>query len=605
MDKPAALCATIRTVIVDPKELTIVFVATRHHCELILAVMCAVFPDRPATAIYGAMDQEARSAHLRNFRNGVTPLLIVTDVAARGLDVPLVDNVINYNMTPAARLFVHRCGRAARQGRPGVAMSLVEPDELPYFVDLHTFLDRTPADARGPQSLRENEKVSTKDTNTDMVKYSRSNGWTPEKSHYGFVPQMALDVEARTLFVASRHDDGTLVALSKVAANAMHQYRKTRPVASKRAAVYAKTLRLSELHPLFLFSMSPITKRTTASSQYTDTEASSLKRRLGKYRPSQSILELKLTTVKDEAACQEAAKEFRDTVIRRKRIQNERTNSQSLGIRAKQDQKNAVETLWLDEPCIKRDCIENPDRKRRLSKAERKALKSGADIVKKKRKPKQTTFKGDDYIQYGDARKAELDYLHRDSRKKDGSAAGASMAMLESALLDVNPDEALDMMKRQSMYKWDSRKRKYVQSTVAELLDGAKQRGNKRLKTESGQIVSSIAAAASGDLYRKWRSKCKRGSSYAQGVGARSERTTDCGPGKKVDYRNNNCTAARKKQKRPRTIHNSPDTTYPQPQIHELRSAAQIAKKRKEKANLKIKNLPKDIRCALSGSSGK
>jgi len=478
-------------------------------------------------------------------------------------------------------------------------MSLVEPDELPYFVDLHTFLDRIPADARGPQSLRVNEKISTKqDTNTDIVQYSRSSGWTPDKSHYGCLPQIALDVEARTLFVASQHDDGTLVALSKVATNAMHQYRKTRPVASKRAAVYAKTLRLSELHPLFLVSMSPITKRTMASTQYTDMEASSLKRRLGKYRPSQSILELKLTAAKDEAACQEAAKEFRDTVIRRKRIQDERTRSQSLGIHAKQDQKDVVEMLWSDGACIKRDFIETPDRKRRLSKAERKVLKSGAGKVQKIKTPKQTTFKRDDYIQYGDAREAELDYLHEDSRRKDSSAAGAGMAMLESALLDVNPDEALDMMKRQSMYKWDARKRKYVQSTVAELLDGAKQRGNKRLKTESGQVVSSIATAASGDLYRKWRSKCKRGPSYSQGVGACSDRTTDYGSGGKIDYRNNNRTAARKK-KRPRIHQNpqNPNATYHL--TDELKSAVQIARKRKERTNLELKNMRKDKRRAL------
>jgi ATP-dependent RNA helicase DDX54/DBP10 len=598
MDKPAALCATIRTVIVNPKELTIVFVATRHHCELVLAVVAAVFPDRPAAAIYGAMDQEARSGHLRNFRNGVTPLLIVTDVAARGLDVPLVDSVINYNMTPAARLFVHRCGRAARQGRPGVALSLIEPDELPYFVDLHTFLDRIPADARGPQSLHDDEKIVTKQANIDLLKYSRSNGWTPDKSHYGSMPQMALDMEAHTLAVASQHDDGTLVSLSKVAANAMQQYRKTRPAASKRAAVSAKRLRLTELHPLFLYSQIPLaTIRKTSSTQHTDLEASSLRNRLAKYRPSQSILELKLTAAKDEAACQEAAKDFRETVVRRKRLQDERARSQALVI---QDQTNAAESLsWLDgargEYGVTEKHIENPERKRRLSKAERKTLKSGVDKVQEREKSKQIISKGD-YIQYGNTREAELDYLLGDTRKKDGSAVGTGMAMLESALLDVAPDEALDMMKRQSMYRWDARKRKYIQSTVAEILDGTKQRGNKRLKTESGQMVSTTATTTSGDLYRKWREKCKRG--YAQGVGTKLKGTRNDYPEKR-DYRSNNRATARKTQKRP-GMYKDPNTTYLRSQRDELKSAVQIAKKRKEKANLELKNMPKEKRAKLT-----
>jgi ATP-dependent RNA helicase DDX54/DBP10 len=136
-DKVAAFCATLKLVVPDPSKLTIVFVATRHHAELLLALCRVVFPERRAHAIYGTLDQQARTDHLKAFRKGDAPLLIVTDVAARGLDVPLVDAVINYDAPAAARLFVHRCGRAARQGRPGLAATLVEPDEMPYIVDLH------------------------------------------------------------------------------------------------------------------------------------------------------------------------------------------------------------------------------------------------------------------------------------------------------------------------------------------------------------------------------------------------------------------------------------------------------------------------------------
>ena len=65
---------------------------------------------------------------------------MVTDLAARGIDIPLLDNVINYHFPAKSKLFVHRVGRVARAGRAGHAYSLVAGDELAYYVDLQLFL---------------------------------------------------------------------------------------------------------------------------------------------------------------------------------------------------------------------------------------------------------------------------------------------------------------------------------------------------------------------------------------------------------------------------------------------------------------------------------
>ena len=84
--------------------------------------------------------QEARKTNLDAFRKRAVPILIVTDLAARGIDIPLLDHVVNYSFPPSPKLFVHRVGRTARQGRTGLAVSLVEPEDMPYMVDLHLFL---------------------------------------------------------------------------------------------------------------------------------------------------------------------------------------------------------------------------------------------------------------------------------------------------------------------------------------------------------------------------------------------------------------------------------------------------------------------------------
>lgn len=93
-------------------------------------------------------------------------MLVVTDVAARGIDVPLLDNVVHFDFPAKPKLFVHRCGRAARAGRSGTAVSLVEPDEMPYLYDVALYLGRpvrpVPSEADAVDTA--GEVASTDDT---------------------------------------------------------------------------------------------------------------------------------------------------------------------------------------------------------------------------------------------------------------------------------------------------------------------------------------------------------------------------------------------------------------------------------------------------------
>ena len=82
-----------------------------------------------AVALHGDMDQPARTAALEQFRRGDSPLLVASDVAARGLDIPDVSYVFNFDVPHHADDYVHRVGRTARAGRSGTAISIVAPQD--------------------------------------------------------------------------------------------------------------------------------------------------------------------------------------------------------------------------------------------------------------------------------------------------------------------------------------------------------------------------------------------------------------------------------------------------------------------------------------------
>ena len=111
-----------------------------NAAEFLAALLAAA--GEAALAGFGAMDLETRQGNLEAFRGRAARVLVVTDVAARGLDIPLLDNVVNYDMPDKAKLFVHRVGRVARGGRAGAAFSLVTAADLPYMLDFLLFLGR-------------------------------------------------------------------------------------------------------------------------------------------------------------------------------------------------------------------------------------------------------------------------------------------------------------------------------------------------------------------------------------------------------------------------------------------------------------------------------
>ena len=263
LEKDAGLLQ-IMEAIKDDKEanpntrtgLTLVFCATRHHVEYVTNLLLA--SGQEATMIYGTLDPHARNSNLAAFRNGKKPIMVVTDVAARGVDIPMCDHVIHYHFPPSPKLFVHRSGRVARAGRIGFCFALVEPDELPYMVDLHLFLGRRLCTADGSSDT--NNKVETgadamggsgiesSNDSIEAIKSYTMNEMTPEMVHYGSIPESILTLEVENVRrimdseMAGTERAEIMRALTRVCGNAMKQYRRTRPEASKEGVRRAKII---------------------------------------------------------------------------------------------------------------------------------------------------------------------------------------------------------------------------------------------------------------------------------------------------------------------------------------------------------------------------
>lgn len=86
-----------------------------------------------AIPLHGQLQQSARLGALNKFRSGAREILVATDVAARGLDIPSVDLVLNFDLPPDSKTYVHRVGRTARAGKSGVAVSVVTQYDVEIF----------------------------------------------------------------------------------------------------------------------------------------------------------------------------------------------------------------------------------------------------------------------------------------------------------------------------------------------------------------------------------------------------------------------------------------------------------------------------------------
>ncbi|MGY0504068.1 DEAD/DEAH box helicase [Luteimonas sp. e5] len=121
-----------------PQDRVLVFGKTKHGCNRLAEQLDKA--GLPALAIHGNKSQAARQKALDAFKSGRTRILVATDVAARGLDIPALPLVVNHDLPMVAEDYVHRIGRTGRNGMDGEAISLVAPEEGPLLRDIQKLL---------------------------------------------------------------------------------------------------------------------------------------------------------------------------------------------------------------------------------------------------------------------------------------------------------------------------------------------------------------------------------------------------------------------------------------------------------------------------------
>ena len=182
--------------LVENQFRTIIFTRTKHGADQLVKYLSK--QNIAASAIHGNKSQSQRQRALQAFRKGDEHILIATDIAARGIDIPDISLVVNYDVPTTPEAYVHRIGRTARAGREGKAVTLCSPEEANLLRDIEKLIKRQlpaenmahAADNEGgynpmSPSAAKPKKKPTQDATTDNARVHRSGKKADPKKRRG------------------------------------------------------------------------------------------------------------------------------------------------------------------------------------------------------------------------------------------------------------------------------------------------------------------------------------------------------------------------------------------------------------------------------------
>ncbi|KAH9929503.1 ATP-dependent RNA helicase DBP10 [Epithele typhae] len=427
---------------------TLVFAATKHHVEYLTNLLSAV--GYAVSHIYGALDQVARTQQMDAFRRGRTSVLVVTDVAARGIDIPVLENVVNYDFPQGARVFIHRVGRTARAGRQGWAWSFVTAAEVPYLVDLQLFLGRP---------IKDEVPGSGSGAGSDAA-YS-------ESLVLGPFDRDGLDEEAD--YVKKFHEENhNLNTLRDVMRKGQGMYERSKGKASPASYHKAKEM-LKDGRWGYA--------GTDSGVHPEEAKRRALLKVVDAFRPAETIIEMGTRGNSETAALMKQRRKALSKAVKRVSLASTHTAATVASDEEKEDVggESGVEA-------------EGPEM------ADEAEIAAVFETSSKKGKSSKSNFRDEEFY---------MSHYQKDADTEKGYSLRDGASFVEQArnvAFDLTGDEATARERQRREMKWDKKKKRFVKGTG----EGA---DNVRMvKTESG--VKLPATYRSG-RFDEWKSKAR------------------------------------------------------------------------------------------------
>lgn len=450
---------------------TIVFVATKHHVEYVAALLRE--QGFAVSYVYGSLDQTARKIHVDNFRRGRTNILVVTDVAARGVDIPILANVINYDFPPQPKVFVHRVGRTARADKEGWSYSIMQDSDAPYFIDLQLFLGR--------KLILGREGGNSPSYKTDMV--------------VGALQRSEIETQVEWLNKLLKQNED-VKALRSVAAKAEKLYMRTRNPASSQSAKRAKEVVVSngwnQLHPLF-----------GKIDDEVERARNDMLARISKWAPKETIFEINMGKKTATNPGAEVMRKIRSTIVPKNRVEKK-----------KGDAEAATEDVDMaDAPVVKEDGESDEEEASAASEDEDDSPSEDEEDdgfnheviypAENNDKGKKKSYKDSEFF---------MSYTPRTinaNEEKGYSVNNGGASFVQAArdvTMDLTNDDGAKSFGEPARMRWDKKQSKYV--STANDADGSKGEKTRMIRGESGV---KIAASFQSGRFDRWRKEHRLG----------------------------------------------------------------------------------------------